>query len=130
MSEQVIRGRSRLRIQSELNQVKFRVDCSTPASNTRHVAIQFVKNGIDLGSSGTVNRIEFTGDGAYVSRSEDKLTVHMPQFTLNVPFGAKYSVLNAGTQGEISIDDDFLYVCVESGIAGSARWKRIPLKLV
>ncbi len=44
--------------------------------------------------------------------------------------GAKYSSLDAGSKGQQSFDDDFLYMCVESGTAGNARWKRIPLKLI
>ena len=33
----------------------------------------------------------------------------------------------AGTAGQIAYDDDYYYVCVLTGIAGSAKWKRTPL---
>lgn len=38
--------------------------------------------------------------------------------------GAKSSASDAGLFGEISIDNDYLYVCVQSGEAGSAIWKK------
>jgi hypothetical protein len=47
-----------------------------------------------------------------------------------VQFGSKYSALDAGIAGEMSVDDDFIYMCVHTGEAGSARWKRSPLKQI
>lgn len=41
--------------------------------------------------------------------------------------GVKSSSLDAGTVGEISIENDFIYVCVQAGIAGSAIWKKAVL---
>ena len=45
-------------------------------------------------------------------------------------FGSKYSALDAGLAGQLSFDDDFIYVCVESGDEGNARWKRSPIKTI
>ena len=41
--------------------------------------------------------------------------------------GAKSSALDAGTEREMSIDNDYAYICVQTGIAGSAIWKRMVL---
>lgn len=49
--------------------------------------------------------------------------------TFYVPYGEKQSAVDAGTLGELSIDDDYMYVCVIAGGAGSATWKKIPLIL-
>jgi hypothetical protein len=40
--------------------------------------------------------------------------------------GAKTNA-DAGTKGQLSITDDYLYVCVLTGAAGAAKWKRVPL---
>jgi len=47
--------------------------------------------------------------------------------TYFVPSGAKSSAIDAGTFGQTSSDDDYLYVCIQTGTAGNAIWKRIPL---
>jgi hypothetical protein len=44
--------------------------------------------------------------------------------------GTKHSENSAGTAGELSYDDDYLYVCVSTGGSGSAIWKRIPLMYI
>jgi hypothetical protein len=49
--------------------------------------------------------------------------------TFYVPYGSKQSSIDAGQVGELSVDDDYMYVCVISGGAGSATWKKIPLIL-
>lgn len=41
--------------------------------------------------------------------------------------GDKYSATDSGTFGDISITDDYLYICVLTGEAGNAIWKRSPL---
>ena len=38
--------------------------------------------------------------------------------------GAKSSSTDAGTFGDISITDDYIYFCVQTGEAGSAIWKK------
>jgi hypothetical protein len=41
--------------------------------------------------------------------------------------GAKASSTDAGTFGQMSLTDDYLYICVQSGTAGSAIWKKTSL---
>lgn len=41
--------------------------------------------------------------------------------------GDRYSSVNAGVLGETSITDDYFYVCVKTGVAGSAIWKKTIL---
>ena len=44
--------------------------------------------------------------------------------------GSRYSDVHPGTLAEISIDDDFFYICVRPGEAGAATWKRTPLNYI
>lgn len=41
--------------------------------------------------------------------------------------GDRYSSVHAGVLGETSITDDYFYVCVKTGSAGNAIWKRTVL---
>lgn len=41
--------------------------------------------------------------------------------------GSKSSALDAGTEREMSIDNDYVYICVQTGIAGEAIWKKAVL---
>jgi hypothetical protein len=45
---------------------------------------------------------------------------------LNITFATKTGN-EAGELFEMAIDDDYLYICVENGDAGYARWKRVVL---
>ena len=38
--------------------------------------------------------------------------------------GAKSSFIDAGTFGDISLTNDYVYFCVQSGSAGTAIWKK------
>ena len=49
--------------------------------------------------------------------------------TYYIPTGTKTSASDAGTFGQTFTDDDYIYVCVQTGGAGSAIWKKIPLLL-
>lgn len=44
-----------------------------------------------------------------------------------IDYASKSSAVDAGELYEMAIDDDFFYICVEAGEAGSARWKRLAL---
>ena len=41
--------------------------------------------------------------------------------------GEKKTGVDAGVYGQISITDDYIYVCVQTGVAGVAIWKRSVL---
>lgn len=41
-----------------------------------------------------------------------------------VTTGVKSSATDAGTAGDISITDDYIYFCVQTGTAGNAIWKK------
>lgn len=47
----------------------------------------------------------------------------------NITYGTKYTGTDSGTLFQMSIDDDFLYICVVAGEAPDAIWKRIPLRI-
>ena len=44
-----------------------------------------------------------------------------------VSAGTKSSASDAGTVGQLSRDDDYLYICVVTGGVGAAVWKKVPL---
>ena len=44
-----------------------------------------------------------------------------------IPEGEKSSAIHAGTFGEMSLSDDYLFLCVKTGTAGNAIWKRTIL---
>lgn len=46
-----------------------------------------------------------------------------------IPSGTKSSASDAGTAGQLSRDDDYLYICVVTGGVGAAVWKKVPLSL-
>ena len=69
-------------------------------------------------------------DGWYMIDSSDEAKRLLTTDDLSsalVPFGTKSSALDAGQQGEQSMDDDYFYLCTQSGTAGNATWKRIPI---
>lgn len=66
----------------------------------------------------------FTSSEAALLRSGDKARIdNSVQFSE----GDRYSSVHAGTVGEASFTDDYLYVCVKTGTAGNAIWKKSPL---
>jgi hypothetical protein len=42
-------------------------------------------------------------------------------------YATKQTGVDGGTAGDVSIDDDYLYVCVVTGGVGVAVWKKVPL---
>ncbi len=44
-----------------------------------------------------------------------------------IPEGEKHSATHAGKFGEMSLSDDYLFLCVKTGTAGNAIWKRTTL---
>ena len=49
--------------------------------------------------------------------------------TVDALRGTKNSLTDAGIAGQVAYDDDYAYVCVVSGTAGSATWKKFTLSL-
>ena len=41
--------------------------------------------------------------------------------------GAKTSAVDAGILWQMSIEDDYIYICVKTGTAGNAIWKKALL---
>ena len=69
-------------------------------------------------------------DGWYMIDASDefrRLLTTADIFDSLIPFGTKSSSLDPGTQGQRSMDDDYFYLCTQSGAAGDAVWKRIPI---
>ena len=42
-------------------------------------------------------------------------------------YGPKYSAVDGGELFDMSVDDDYLYICVQSGTPGNAVWKRTSI---
>lgn len=68
------------------------------------------------------------------------ITVHEPVTTISQPYppivynckatienASKTSALDGGTKGDQAWDDDYIYVCTQTGLPGHAIWKRSPL---
>lgn len=52
---------------------------------------------------------------------------HTHSSFITLQSGDKSSSLDAGTIKDISLGDDYLYICTQTGTAGNAIWKKIPL---
>jgi len=57
----------------------------------------------------------------------DKYTKAEVDEKLRFSFGTKQTGVDGGTVGDVSVDDDYLYVCVVTGGAGVAVWKKSVL---
>lgn len=77
-------------------------------------------------------RVQFRTTGNMLQWKYDYETTWKDLYAIaggNIEFGGKSSSMDAGTLFDMSIDDDYLYVCVETGESGEAKWKRTPLKI-
>ena len=73
-----------------------------------------------------------TNNGLYILLNKDLYTQESSWLFIgkeknSIFAGVKLSSIDAGDVGDMSITDDYLYICVLSGTAGNAIWKRIPL---
>lgn len=41
--------------------------------------------------------------------------------------GTRSSAIHPGTKGQVSMDDDYFYLCTQTGESGNAIWKRMPI---
>jgi len=84
---------------------------STIASDLRYKGLTVNVDGTEYWySGGTAN--------------ENLVKKRMP---FRVEYGTKDSVDDAGTAGDLSYDDDYLYICVATGGEGDATWKKVIL---
>jgi len=44
-------------------------------------------------------------------------------------FATKQTGVDAGTAGDFFVDDDYMYICVTTGDASTAVWKKAPLRI-
>lgn len=57
-----------------------------------------------------------------------KGTVDVITHSLNlIGYGTKKTGIDGGSLGQLYFDDDYLYVCVKSGEAPTAVWKKIAI---
>lgn len=66
----------------------------------------------------------FVSSEAYLLRPGDKEKIDS---AMQAGSGPKSSQSDAGYFGQVSLEDDFLYICVKAGEAGSAVWKKTIL---
>ena len=66
---------------------------------------------------------------SYLDTTNDDPVLTEEVWAADVVYGSteKKTGIDAGYLGEISITDDYLYVCVLAGIAGEAKWKKLPM---
>lgn len=70
------------------------------------------------------NLLDDSKDGVY-SRTSTGWQFQTSFYSQIMKEGEKKSSLDAGYFGEKSLTDDYLYVCVQAGTAGNAKWKRM-----
>lgn len=51
----------------------------------------------------------------------------LPSIPDFISYGTKQSAVHAGDLFDVSVDDDYLYICVSGGTAGNAIWKRTSI---
>ena len=78
------------------------------------------------------NDQNFENNGLYILLNKNLYTVESSWLYIgkqknSIFAGEKSSSTDAGEFGDMSITDDYLYICVSGGNAGTATWKRIPL---
>lgn len=78
------------------------------------------------------NDVESANNGIYILLNKNLYTVESSWLYLgkqknSIFAGPKSSSNDSGGIGDMSITDDYLYICVSSGNAGNAIWKKIPL---
>lgn len=91
------------------------------AENTGTSIIQIQDNAL-------VNIIQ--NEAVYIQDNDITTIVHTGDLSAIIPtitLGSKQTGTDAGIFGELSIVDDYAYLCVYGGIAGVAIWKRITL---
>jgi len=81
-------------------------------STSEQVAIQFQDEGIDLGTSGTVDKINFTGQGVTASRNGSVLTVNITSGGGSSSAPTLWSF--SAHSGSYPSDTSLLYVCIDT----------------
>lgn len=78
---------------------------------------------VDNGFEGTEEKwlISLMGD---VAEHEAIYDHGLIAASAQITTGAKSSATDAGTAGDISLTDDYIYFCVQTGSAGNAIWKK------
>jgi hypothetical protein len=112
---------------SGTNEVQVRIYHVSNGDATHYVEVDYIalRDMPNLGNSGLTDHGQLTGLG------DDDHTIYAladgSRGTYYIPYGTRASGVDAGTQGETTHDDDYMYVCVVGGAIGVAVWKRIPL---
>ena len=84
------------------------------AQKTREI----LKNYFETGDRPTQQEFADLIDSVF-NKTDDKVVEFLS--------GAKSSAEDAGEFGQISITDDYMYLCVQTGITGEAIWKKTVL---
>lgn len=89
------------------------VDVTIPGVSGSQASIQFEDEGTNLGTSGTVDEVDFIGSGVTASRSGDKVTVNIPggsgsavTLQTNGSTNGSQTLLNLKNGSNITIVDD------------------------
>lgn len=72
------------------------------------------------------NLFDDSKDGIY-SRTADGWQFQTSFFSKIMKEGEKRTSTDAGYFGQMSLTDDYLYVCVKEGVGGDAKWKKISM---
>ena len=110
---------------------------NTVTLNTRELIVEnsdgtnpvleiYPRHGIDAGNAiYRFNDLAGIGERAIsVNATGDLQVSTLPYFSDNT---SKSSAADAGTQNQLAVDDDYLYICTTPGTAGNAVWKKAIL---
>lgn len=107
-----------------MTRISFTLISSIPVSFGIHetIKLQATQAGLAIGPQGLSAYEVWLAEGN-VGTEEDFLN----SLRCQISEGAKSSSTDAGTLGDISVTDDYLYVCTQTGTAGNAIWKKIVM---
>ncbi len=79
----------------------------------------------DINSIDDHNPVEPENRGKYLATDPENGSIVF--LSGLIPEGEKQSAIHAGKFGEMSLSDDYLFLCVKTGTAGNAIWKKTSL---
>lgn len=78
-----------------------------------------------------IDRSEIRPKADSIITSDERRFVSQSQIdewnAMRIDTGPKSSSIDEGYYGQISLTDDYLYLCVVAGTAGNATWKKIAM---
>ena len=95
------------------------------------IKLRATQSGLAVGPKGDPGATGADGLSAYEVAVENGFVgteqEWLDSIAIDILTGAKSSAIDAGTFGDISLTDDYMYVCTQTGTAGNAIWKKVVM---